>query len=123
MLRSVAALNGRVFDTDPVIAYMLLGMSQQEKLAYLPTYWTALVKSALLNHAVITEADNWKAASVLVPPDGYIENVWTLLWSGFLGVLWKIGLPGVKVITVPICSQRPLLTYQSSSVSGQNSLV
>jgi hypothetical protein len=33
------------------IAYMLLGMSQQERLAYLPTYWTALVKSALLNHA------------------------------------------------------------------------
>ncbi|OQE13201.1 hypothetical protein PENFLA_c052G02783 [Penicillium flavigenum] len=96
MLRSVAALNGRVFDTDPVIAYMLLGMSQQERLAYLPTYWTTLVKSALLNHAVITEADGWKAASVLIPPGGYIENVWTLLCAGFLGVLWKIGLPGVK---------------------------
>ncbi|KAJ5497703.1 Acyl-CoA N-acyltransferase [Penicillium expansum] len=96
MLSSVAALNGRVFDTDPVIAYMLLSMSQEERLAYLPTYWTALIKSALLNHAVITEADDWKAASVMIPPGGYIENAWTLLWAGFLGVLWRIGLAGIK---------------------------
>lgn len=109
MLSSVAALNGRVFDTDPVIAYMLLGMSQQERLAYLPTYWTALIKSALLNHAVITEADGWKAASVMIPPGGYIDNAWTLLWAGFLGVLWRIGLPGVKVSKRPTFSQSRLL--------------
>ncbi|KAJ5697023.1 hypothetical protein N7536_007435 [Penicillium majusculum] len=96
MLRSVAALNGRVFNTDPVIAYMLLSMSQQQRLAYLPTYWTTLIKSALLNRAVITEADGWKSASVLIPPGGYIDNVWTLLWAGFLGVLWKMGLAGIK---------------------------
>ncbi|CDM26315.1 Acyl-CoA N-acyltransferase [Penicillium roqueforti FM164] len=96
MLDSVAALNGRVFDTDPVITYMLLDMSQQKRLAYLPTYWTALIKSALLNRAVITEADGWKAASVMIPPGGYVDNAWTLLCAGFLGVLWKIGLPGVK---------------------------
>ncbi|OQE00831.1 hypothetical protein PENVUL_c045G01183 [Penicillium vulpinum] len=96
MLRSAAALNGRVFDTDSVIAYMLLGLSQQERLAYLPTYWTTLIKSALLNHAVITEADDWKAASVMIPPGRYVDNFWTLVWSGFLSVLWKIGLPGLK---------------------------
>jgi ribosomal protein S18 acetylase RimI-like enzyme len=95
-LAPVAALNGRVFDTDPVIAYMLLGLSQEERLAYLPTYWTTLIKSALLNRAVITEADGWKAASVIVPPGHSIDNAWTLLCSGFLSVLWKIGLPGLK---------------------------
>ncbi|KGO44378.1 Acyl-CoA N-acyltransferase [Penicillium expansum] len=110
MLSSVAALNGRVFDTDPVIAYMLLSMSQEERLAYLPTYWTALIKSALLNHAVITEADDWKAASVMIPPGGYIENAWTLLWAGFLGVLWRIGFAGIKVGESPTFSLRTLLT-------------
>ncbi|KAJ5170083.1 Acyl-CoA N-acyltransferase [Penicillium coprophilum] len=95
-LASVAALNGRVFDTDPVITYMLLGMSQQERLAYLPTYWTTLIKSALLNHAVITEADGWKAASVMLPPGRSIDNAWNLVWAGFLSVLWRIGLAGVK---------------------------
>ncbi|KAJ5206596.1 Acyl-CoA N-acyltransferase [Penicillium cf. griseofulvum] len=95
-LASVAALNGRVFDTDPVITYMLLGLSQEERLAYLPTYWTTLIQSALLNRAVITEADGWKAASVILPPDQYIDNTWTLLCSGFLSVLWKIGLPGLR---------------------------
>ncbi|KAJ5473160.1 Acyl-CoA N-acyltransferase [Penicillium sp. IBT 31633x] len=96
LLHSVAALNGRVFETDPVITYMLLNMSQKERAAYLPTYWSTLIKSALLNHAVITEADGWKAASVLVPPGQCFDNIWTLLSAGFLGVLWRIGFPGLK---------------------------
>ncbi|KAJ5503679.1 Acyl-CoA N-acyltransferase [Penicillium fimorum] len=95
-LASAAALNGRVFDTDPVITYMLLSLSRQERLAYLPTYWATLIKSALLNDAVITEADGWKAASVMVPPGRYIDNAWTLVWAGFLSVLWKLGMQGVK---------------------------
>jgi hypothetical protein len=97
LLNSVAELNGRVFDTDPVITYMLLDLPQKERLAYLPTYWSTLIKSALLNDALITEADAWKAASVLVPPDRYLDNAWTLLCAGFLGVLWRVGLPGFKV--------------------------
>jgi hypothetical protein len=121
MLGSVAALNGRVFDTDPVIAYMLLGMSQQQKLAYLPTYWATLIKSALLNRAVITEADGWKSASVVIQPGGYIDNVWTLLWAGFLGVLWKMGLAGVKVYGNPTFSHRTLLTNELPSAFGSNS--
>lgn len=97
LLDAVASLNGRAFDTDPVIAYMLLDMSQEERLQYLPIYWTKLVKSALLNDALITEADGWKAASVFVPPGKYVNGVWSLLWAGFLSVLWRIGFTGVKV--------------------------
>ncbi|KAJ5676167.1 hypothetical protein N7462_009064 [Penicillium macrosclerotiorum] len=96
MLQPVAQLNGRVFDNDPVVAYMLLNMSRDERLAFLPTYWTTLVRSALLNDAMITEADGWKAASVVIPPGRYIDNVWTLLYSGFLCVLWKLGFLGLK---------------------------
>ncbi|KAJ5543573.1 Acyl-CoA N-acyltransferase, partial [Penicillium sp. DV-2018c] len=95
-LDAVAQLNGRVFDTDPVIAYMLLELSPQERRAYLPTYWYTLVKSAVLNQAVITEVDGWKAASVLLPPGRSVDNVVTLLRAGFLGVLWRIGIPGLK---------------------------
>ncbi|CAG7939015.1 unnamed protein product [Penicillium salamii] len=96
MLSSVAALNGRVFSTDPVISYMLLDLSRKERLSYLPTYWETLIKSALLNDAIITEADGWKAASVLLPPGRYVDNAWTLVCAGFLGVLWRIGFPGFK---------------------------
>ncbi|KAJ5988580.1 hypothetical protein N7481_003790 [Penicillium waksmanii] len=96
LLGKVAGLNGRVFDTDPVIAYMLLDMSLEERLAYLPTYWSTLVRSALMNGALITEADGWKAASVIIPPGKGIDNVWTLLYAGFLCVLWKIGISGSK---------------------------
>lgn len=96
MLGPVARLNGRVFDDDPVITYMLLDMSKEERLAYLPTYWSILVKSALLNDAVITEADNWKAASVVIPPGKHVDNAWTLFYAGFMCVLWKMGLSGFK---------------------------
>ncbi|KAJ5750596.1 Acyl-CoA N-acyltransferase [Penicillium manginii] len=95
-LVKVAGLNGRVFDNDPVVAYMLLDMSQEERLAYLPTYWSTLVRSALMNGAIITEADGWKAASVIIPPGKGIDNVWTLLYAGFLCVLWRIGISGLK---------------------------
>ncbi|KAJ5591474.1 uncharacterized protein N7459_001843 [Penicillium hispanicum] len=96
MLSAVANLNGHVFDNDPVVTYMLLDMPRQQRLDYLPTYWSTLVRSALLNHALITEADGWKAASVIIPPGRYIDNIWTLLYAGFLCVLWKIGLSGFK---------------------------
>lgn len=97
MLAPVARLNGRVFDDDPVITYMLLDIPKEERLAYLPTYWSILVKSALLNDALITEADDWKAASVVIPPGRHVDNVWTLFYAGFLGVLWKMGASGFKV--------------------------
>ncbi|KAJ5786219.1 Acyl-CoA N-acyltransferase [Penicillium pulvis] len=96
LLGPVARLNGRVFDTDPVVTYMLLEMSREERLAYLPIYWTTLVKSALLNDAIITEADGWKAASVIIPPGRCVDNVWTLIYAGFLCVLWRLGFSGFK---------------------------
>lgn len=102
-LSQVSGLNGRVFATDPVVTYMLLDMSREERLAYLPTYWSTLVRSALMNGASITEADGWKAASVIIPPGKAIDNVWTLLYAGFLCVLWRIGLSGFKVWNLCMC--------------------
>ena len=50
-----------------------------------------------MNNALITEADGWKAASIVIPPGRYVDNVWTLVYSGFLCILWKIGYSGLKV--------------------------
>jgi len=86
---------------------MLLDMSQEERLTYLPTYWTTLVRSALMNDALITEADGWKAASVIIPPGKAIDNVWTLLYAGFLCVLWRIGLSGFKVGLSKLKNSKP----------------
>ena len=97
MLDAVASLNGRAFDNDPVLAYMLLDMSQDKRLAYLPKYWSKLIKAAVLNDGIITEADGWKSASVMVPPGRSVDNIWTLLPAGVLAVLWRIGIPGLRV--------------------------
>lgn len=102
MLASVARLNGRVFDEDPIITYMLMDMPREERLAYLPTYWHKLIRAALMNDAIITEADGWKAAAVVVPPGKDVENVWTLFAAGFMGVLWRIGFSGLRVRSVTI---------------------
>lgn len=104
MLESVAHLNGRAFDNDPVVAYMLLDMSREERLEYLPTYWSTLIRSALLNDALITEADGWKAASVVIPPGKYIDNAWTLLYAGLLCFLWRIGYSGFKVCPATVAA-------------------
>lgn len=93
----MAKLNGRAFKNDPVLAYMLLDMSRDERLAYLPTYWSKLIKAALLNDGIITEADGWKSASVMVPPGRSVDNVWTLLPAGGLSILWRIGVSGITV--------------------------
>ena len=106
MLASVAGLNGRVFSDDPVITYMLLDMPEEERLAFLPRYWSILVKSALLNDAVITEADGWKAASVVIPPGKHVDNVWSLVYAGFMCVLWKMGLSGFKVCEIRKANRR-----------------
>lgn len=50
-----------------------------------------------MNDALITEADGWKAASIVIPPGRDIDNVWTLVYSGFLCILWRIGFSGLKV--------------------------
>lgn len=115
MLDQVARLNGRVFDEDPVIAYMLLDMSREERLEYLPTYWSTLGRSALMNDAVITEADGWKAAAIVIPPGRSIEKVWILLYAGFLGVLWRIGLSGLRVC---LCLSSCLFFFLCSGVRG-----
>lgn len=96
----MAALNGHAFEDDPVVAYMLLEMTRAERKAILPIYWKALIRSALMNNAIITEANGWQAASVIILPGGCVDNVWTLFYAGFLPVLWRIGFHGLKVSSI-----------------------
>lgn len=123
MLGPVSSLNGRVFDEDPIITYMLMDMPREERLEYLPTYWYKLGKSALMNDAVITEADGWKAGAIVVPPGKHVENVWTLFSAGFLGVLWRIGFSGLKVCLSPLEDAQDESQLTLNSAFGLNSLV
>ncbi|KAL4867048.1 hypothetical protein BDV12DRAFT_124145 [Aspergillus spectabilis] len=90
-------LLGRVFDRDPAIRYMLCNLSDEEHQEYLQQYWRGLCRTALLNGAVISEADDWKSAAVVLPPGKSVDNPLMIIPAafGFLGVLWRIGLSGL----------------------------
>lgn len=97
----------KAFETDPTITFLLNSMSHEQRLKYLPKYFSALVSAAALNHASIEEVDDWKSCGVLVPPGYKIDNPFTLLPAGFLSVLWTIGIGGCQACLRIL----PLLQY------------
>ncbi|KAJ6447289.1 Dimeric alpha-beta barrel [Purpureocillium lavendulum] len=85
-----------VFEDDPAIAYVLNALPREERLSYLPAYFTALLTAAALNRAVIYEAASWKCTSVVMPPGEDVGNPWTLIPAGLVGLLRRIGFGGCK---------------------------
>lgn len=92
-----AALLAPLFVTDPVITYMLCNMPAAARTAYMPAYFQALLTAAALNRATFEEVGDWSAAGVLMPPGAKVDNLWTILQAGFLGVLWNLGVGGCRV--------------------------
>jgi hypothetical protein len=72
-------------------------MSDEERIGYLPAYFTALLTAASMNRAIFDEVEGWKSCGVLMPPECRVDNPWTLLPAGFIPMLWKIGFGGCKV--------------------------
>jgi hypothetical protein len=87
-----------VFETDPVITYMLCSMTPETRLAYLPKYFNALLTAAAMNQASFDEIDDWKACGVLMSPGHRVDNPFTIIQAGFLPMLWNIGVRGCQVI-------------------------
>jgi hypothetical protein len=98
-----------IFATDPVITYMLCSMrSQAARLAYLPDYFTTLLKAAALNGGSFDAIEDphggdYEACAVLIPPGKRVDNPWTLLPAGFVGCLWRLGWGGCKVSLFSSC--------------------
>jgi hypothetical protein len=96
-VKEAAQLLSKAFEEDPVITYMLSSMDKQDRLAYLPKYFNALLTAAAMNGGRFDEADGWKACGVLIPPGHRVDNPWTFLPAGFLSMLWKVGISGCRV--------------------------
>jgi hypothetical protein len=113
-LPTTVSLYVPIFAPDPVITYMLSSMpSQAARLAYLPDYFSTLLKAAALNggsfDVIEDPSGEYEACAVLIPPGKRVDNTWTLLPAGFVGCLWKLGLGGCRV------SRSILLSCISSS--------
>ncbi|OBT62897.1 hypothetical protein VE03_07868 [Pseudogymnoascus sp. 23342-1-I1] len=84
------------FAEDPIITYVLNSLDPVTRRAYLPTYFTALLTQATLNGAYVLEHSNWESCMTVLPPGKKFENPFTLLQSGLVGMLRKVGLQCVK---------------------------
>jgi len=84
------------FRDDPVIRYMLSNLSPAARHEYLYSYFVSLLSAAGMNGASFAEADDFGACLVLMHPGRRVDNVWTLIPAGFLGVLWKLGVGGCR---------------------------
>ena len=91
----VSALYKEAFNTDPAITYMLTNLSSAARQSYLFTYFSALLTAAALNGAQFIEANDFSSCMVLIPPGRRVDNPWTLLPAGLLGVVWNLGLKGL----------------------------
>lgn len=92
-----ARLYEEAFRDDPVIRYML-GLPEKSKDDYLCRYFRCLLTAASLNGATFTEMDDWSSCCVTMSPGQRIDNFWTLLPAGMLGIVWHLGLGGLRRI-------------------------
>lgn len=95
---------GQCFDDDPILTFLMNGKTREERLAYLPEYFQVFAKAAVLNDAVITEIDDFKACTLWMPPGKSVDNWATNFQAGLLGCLWNIGFSGVWVCDVGVFS-------------------
>lgn len=92
LVPQASALFADSFKTDPVITYLLHNIPETKRLAYLPQYFNALITAAALNDAIFTEIDDFKSCITMMPPGKKVDNPWTMVPAGLLGLLWNIGL-------------------------------
>lgn len=76
---------------------MLSSMPFSERANYMPKYFQSLLTAAALNHASFHEIGDWQSAGILMPPGARVDNPFTILQSGFLSVLWQLGVSGCRV--------------------------
>lgn len=84
------------FRQDPVINYMLCNLTESARHEYLCHYFDALLTAAEMNGAIFHQADEWSSCSVLRRPGQRIDNFWTLIPAGILGIIWTLGFGGYR---------------------------
>ncbi|KAL2074208.1 hypothetical protein VTL71DRAFT_7986 [Oculimacula yallundae] len=85
-------LMAEAFATDPVITYLLHHMTPAQFTAYLPKYFNGVLTAAAMNKGIFAEADDFKSCTILLPPGCHVDNFWTLIPAGFIGMVWDVGV-------------------------------
>ena len=84
---------------------MLSDLPEDERLAYLPDFMHSLLKASALNNGAFQEANDWSCAAVWMPPGKKIDNPFTVIQAGLVGIAWKIGIRGCKKMFIEFEAQ------------------
>lgn len=95
-LEKATEVIARNFVDDPAMRFMLSDLEESERLKYLPSFIHSLLKASALNKGSFQEANDWSCAAVWMPPGEKIDNPWTLIPSGMIGILFKLGINGCR---------------------------
>ncbi|RDW85136.1 hypothetical protein BP6252_02726 [Coleophoma cylindrospora] len=76
-LPQAISLYSSAFKDDPVITYMLNNFTEEARLAYLPSYFRAILTAAALNKAIIADVADWQCCGFLMPPGEKVDNPMT----------------------------------------------
>ncbi|OBT42061.1 hypothetical protein VE00_07454 [Pseudogymnoascus sp. WSF 3629] len=120
LIQPAVTLIAPTFATDPLITYFLNGLPREQRIAYLPRYFTILMTAAAMNKGCFYHTDElestpntsispgarkgeavvgghpWRSTVVLVPPGESIDNPLTMIPSGLTSMILKLGLGGIR---------------------------
>ncbi|TVY78233.1 putative N-acetyltransferase [Lachnellula suecica] len=91
-----ATVFSNAFKTDPTINYLLSSLPAAERELYRPKFFQVLASAAILNGGTIEEIDDFKSCGIMMPPGKDVGNPLSWVQAGFVGMLWKLGIGGVR---------------------------
>lgn len=103
-LDDASRILSKAFEDDFTLRYIFCHMSEEEKNAILLWYFRGLLTAAVLNKGTFEFLDNDNCCGVLMPPGCKVDNPFTLISAGFLGMVWKIGLGATRRMLFDVAS-------------------
>lgn len=72
-----------------------MNMTDEDRLAYYPKFFQALLKASLMNDAIVLQDSFYTASCILMPPGRSPINPSTTIQAGIVGIVLTVGFTGV----------------------------
>jgi hypothetical protein len=120
-VEKAAKLLSDAFETDSYVTYIMSSLPLEQRNAYRPKFFSALLTAAAINGATFSEANGWKSCGVLFPPGKDLVSPRTVLLPGSLSAMWTLGFAACRV-SPPKQSERTIsLMPRQAHVVGDTS--
>ncbi|KAI0532620.1 hypothetical protein GGR58DRAFT_517568 [Xylaria digitata] len=80
------------FHQDPLYTHILHDLGETKRKAYLLKLLRGVVAACVLNGGSIIEVGDWSTCAVFMPPGRKPDNIYTLLRTGIVSMIWNLGI-------------------------------